>query len=177
MDALAPFRIPAAALKADEASYEWKLGTDFLALFDEEHEGIRGQFLVNMELFRDGTMTTLDFIIKGDVPTTCDRCTAAINLPIDADYQLIVKYGNPADSTDEIVLVDPDAPDLNVGKYIYDFILLSVPISHRLQDCEQMDPSPCDNSILHYLNQLPEMDTPNGDDSSPWDELKKVTDN
>lgn len=37
MDALAPFRIPVATLKGDEAYYEWTLGPDFLASFDEHH--------------------------------------------------------------------------------------------------------------------------------------------
>ena len=50
MDALAPFRIPAAVLKADEATYNWELGPDFLAIFDNEHELVKGQFLIEMNL-------------------------------------------------------------------------------------------------------------------------------
>ncbi len=42
-------------LKADEASYEWKLGPDFLALFDEEHEGITGHFRSSLwNFYREG---------------------------------------------------------------------------------------------------------------------------
>ena len=142
MDALAPFRIPAAILKADEASYEWKLGPDFLAIFDEEHEGITGHFEVHMELHREG------------------------------------KHGDPADSTDEVVFIDSDSSDLNVGQHIYDFILLSVPISHRIPDCDQMENSPCDTSILTYLSQNQVDEMPKGDKSeSPWDDLKKQIDN
>jgi len=177
MDALAPFRIPAATLKADEASYEWKLGPDFLAIFDEEHEGIKGSFLVNMDLFREGGFVTLEFVVQGRIETTCDRCMVPIDMPIEADYQIIIKYGDPSDSTDEVLFVDPDSPDLNVGKHIYDFILLSVPISHRIPGCEQMENSPCDTSILTYLSQNKVDEAPGGQDDSPWDDLKKVIDN
>lgn len=177
MDALAPFRIPAAALKADEATYEWKLGSDFLSLFDAGHEGINGEFDVTMELLREGGMTTLEFFIQGVVPTTCDRCMAPIQLEIDAEYQMIVKIGDPEESNDEVIFVDPDSPDLNVANHIYDFILVSVPISHRIPDCEQLDPSPCDRSVLDYLaKNQDEMQIP-GDTTSPWDKLKNVTDN
>ena len=178
MDALAPFRIPAAILKADEASYEWKLGPEFLNLFDEEHEGVQGQFLVNMDLHREGGIAILEFIVQGMVDTTCDRCMVPIKMPIESDYQMIVKYGNPADSTDEVVFVDPDSPDLNVGKHIYDFILLSVPISHRIPGCEKLEDSPCDTSIISYLSQH-QVDDPTTRDEgdSPWDDLKKVIDN
>ena len=167
MDALAPFRIPAAILKADEASYEWKLGPDFLAIFDEEHEGITGHFEVQMELN-----------VHGIVDTTCDRCMVPIKMPIESDYQMVVKHGDPADSTDEVVFIDSDSSDLNVGQHIYDFILLSVPISHRIPDCDQMENSPCDTSFLTYLSQNQVDEMPKGDKSeSPWDDLKKQIDN
>ncbi len=178
MDALAPFRIPAAILKADEASYEWKLGPDFLAIFDEEHEGITGHFEVHMELHREGGLTTLEFNVQGIVDTSCDRCMVPINMAIESDYQMVVKHGDPADSTDEVVFIDSDSSDLNVGQHIYDFILLSVPISHRIPDCDQMENSPCDTSILTYLSQNQVDEMPKGDKSeSPWDDLKKQIDN
>jgi uncharacterized metal-binding protein YceD (DUF177 family) len=177
MDALAPFRIPVATLKDDEASYSWELGPDFLAIFDEEHDPITGHFSVEMKLERSAGIAGLDFSVNGIVNTTCDRCSVSIDMPINADYQIIIKFGDPVDSTDEIVFIDPDSPDLNVGQHIYDFILLSIPISHRIPDCERMEKSPCDLTILSYLseNQLDENNP--GDDESPWDELKKVIDN
>jgi len=177
MDALAPFRLPAAVLKADEASYEWKLGTPFLSLFDEGHEGIDGQFLVNLELHREGGIINVDIIIEGYVDTICDRCSVAIKMPIEADYQMIINFGDPGNSTDEVIFVDSDSQELNVGKHIYDFILLSVPISHRVPGCESLEIPPCDMSILSYLSTNQVDDLTQGDEKSPWDDLKKVIDN
>ena len=178
MDVLAPYRIPAAILKRDSASYEWDLDQKFLALFDEEHEGINGQFLVKMELSREGGVVALVFIVTGSVDTSCDRCLAPIQMPIDSEYEMLINYGDPEDSTDEVLFIPHDLQKLDLGKHIYDFILLSVPISQRVRDCEQMENSPCDISVLNYLkeNQIEEM--PKGEDKgSLWDDLKNVIDN
>jgi uncharacterized metal-binding protein YceD (DUF177 family) len=178
MDALAPFRIPVATLKADEASYEWELGPEFLTIFDDEHEPVDGQFTVGMELHRAAGIATLEFAINGSINTTCDRCLVPIKLPIVAEYQLVVKFGDPNESTDEVVFMGPEAPDLNVGQHIYDFILLSIPISHRIPDCENLENSPCDTSILSYLAENEKNNDSGGDDDeNPWNELKKVIDN
>lgn len=178
MDALAPFRIPIATLKADEASYEWELGPDFLAIFDDEHEPLSGHFSVKMNLHRAGGIVNLDFLVQGTVQTHCDRCLASIQMPVKVEYQLIVKYGEPAESTDEVIFVNPDIPNLNVGKHIYDFILLSIPISQRIPNCESMENSPCDTSVLAYLskNQIEE-NSGERNDTPPWDELKKAIEN
>ena len=178
MDALAPFRIPIATLKADEASYNWELGPEFLALFDEDHEPINGRFTVDMELHKAGGITTLQFSVNGSYHAICDRCTASILIPVSGDYQMIVRIGDPSESTDEVVFMDPEASQLNVGKHIYDFILLSIPISQRIANCESMDDSPCDQSVLSYLFQIKNMENPGpGSDISPWDDLKKVIEN
>ncbi len=178
MDPLAPFRIPLATLKADEASYEWELGPEFIAIFDDEHEPVNGQFSVSMEFHRAAGIATLEFIVDGSINTSCDRCLVPIVIPIEAEYQLVVKFGDPNESTDEVVFMEPEAPDLNVGQHIYDFILLSIPISHRIPGCEKIENPPCDMSVLSYLIENENKTNSNGDDDeSPWNDLKKVIDN
>ncbi len=178
MDALAPFRIPAATLKADQATFDWKLGPEFLAIFDDQHETEKGLFTVTMELQRTAGITTLYFVIQGQVDTPCDRCTAAIQLPVNGKYQLIVKFGDVAETTDEVVFVDPESLALNVGPHIYDFILLSIPISRRIPGCDTSENPPCDMTVLSYISLKNDIDQPDGDDDdSPWEDLKKVIDN
>jgi uncharacterized protein len=178
MDALAPFRIPVASLKADEARYSWELGPDFFKLFDDEHETEKGKFTIGMDLKRTGTVTTLEFNISGLVETSCDRCLAPIEMPIGGIYEIIVKFGDPAETTDEVVFVDPDTNGLNVGQLIYDFVLLSIPISRRIPGCEEMNNRPCDMTILSYLAEDKDhKNTGQGGDDSLWEDLRKVTDN
>ena len=177
MDALAPFRIPVASLKSDYARYSWELGPDFFRLFDDEHETEKGTFNVEMVLLRTGTVTTLTFTVNGVVQTTCDRCLIPIEMPIEGNYEIIVKFGDPSLTTDEVIFIDPEASELNVGQHVYDFVLLSIPISRRIPGCESMDNPPCDMTILSYLSETKEQNENPGSDDSLWEDLRKVTDN
>lgn len=176
MDALAPFRIPPSALQADEASFEWDPGPEFFAAIDDQHPAPNGQFHVDLLMERTGGVVTLEFTITGNVTELCDRCNAPIRIPVQESYEIIVKHGNPADSTDEVIYIDPETPGLKVEKIVYDFILLSIPIRHRIADCDQLDPAPCDQTILQYLQNNPPLESGN-ETSSLWDDLKKVIDN
>lgn len=178
MDALAPFRIPVARLKEEKARYDWELGPDFFRLYDDEHETEKGRFKVSMDLDRTGTVTTLAFHIEGIVETPCDRCLAMIEMPILGDYEILVKFGDPKDTTDEVIFVDPDANGLDVGKHIYDFTLLSIPITRTIPGCETSVNPPCDMTVLAYLSKINDNNnSTQGDDDSLWGDLRKVIDN
>jgi uncharacterized metal-binding protein YceD (DUF177 family) len=64
-----------------------------------------------------------------------------------------------------------------VAQLVYDFALLSIPITHRLEGCESMDPSPCDASVLDHLKKFEEERRSREKDGSPWDDLKNAFDN
>jgi uncharacterized protein len=177
MDALAPFRIPMSALKADSDSFDWEIGPPFFALFDDEHRPPAGQFKVELELERTGVLVTLEFKITGNITTTCDRCMVPIDLALINQFELIVKFGDPDNSTDEVIYLDPDSPGLNVAKSIYDFILLSIPISHRIPNCESLENPPCDMSILHYLKEHKIEEAPPENSGPLWDQLRNAIDN
>jgi uncharacterized metal-binding protein YceD (DUF177 family) len=177
MDAMAPFRISIASLKADESNYHWELNQDFLKLFDDEHDTEKGQFTVSLTLQRSGTVTTMNFDITGMVETNCDRCTAPINLPLEGNYEIIVKFGDATQTTDEVIFVDPESNGLNVGQLIYDFILLSIPFSRRIPGCETLSSPPCDMTVLNYLSETKAENKARDDTDSLWEDLKKITDN
>lgn len=177
MDAMAPFRIPIASLKADEAHYQWDLGPDFLQLFDDVHTAENGRFDVRLDMEKTSGISTLTFSITGIVNTICDRCLAPIELPVNGEYEIIVKFGDPTESTDEVIVLDPETSGLNVGSLIYDFILLSFPITRRIPGCETSEYPPCDFTVLQYLSEKNENDSPGNDDNSLWGDLRKAIDN
>ena len=178
MDAMAPFRIPIASLKADEAQYEWEVDSDFLRLFDDEHEAEKGRFTVNLDIKQLGGISTFTFLISGVIQAICDRCLAPIDMPVEGQYEIIVKFGDPNESTDEILFLDPDTNGINVGKHMYDFILLSVPITRRIPGCETSANPPCDMTVLSYLSKQDEIEKPSRQDDDPlWGDLRKAIDN
>lgn len=177
MDTLAPFRLPVTSLKADEGRYEWQLDQEFFRYFDDEHETEKGDFSVTMDLAHTGTITTLTFSVSGLVETACDRCLVPIKMPINGEYEIIVKFGNPDETNDEVIFVDPESSGLNVAKHIYDFVLLSIPIVRRIEGCTELQDRPCDMTILSYLSESKKEDIPPSGDDPLWGDLRKAIDN
>lgn len=174
MDALGAFRIPVSALRTELTAYSWELDQTFFRQFGPVDELPKGEFQVDLEITPMVGGGILDFFIKGRVHSLCDRCNAPIDLPVDADYQMILKFGDPDASTDEVIMIDPEASDFSVAQLVFDFSLLSVPISQTIQGCEKLDPPPCDQSIVSYLKNH---DASESDEESPWDDLKRIFDN
>jgi len=177
MDPLGAFRIPASALRAAESTYAWTLEPEFFNLLDEDHPAPEGQFRVFLVLRRLAGVVTLEIQVEGSWKAACDRCNAPVTIPVEGTYQVIVKTGDPRESTDEVIFLDPEATEFSVAQLVYDFALLTLPVSRKLEGCENMEPSPCDRTILDYLEKHDQGAGPDDTDDSPWNDLKNALDN
>jgi uncharacterized metal-binding protein YceD (DUF177 family) len=177
MDILGAFRIPVSALRADETAYSWTLEPEFFTTLDEDHPAPDGRFRARLVVHRTAGVATMDFLIEGEYNTACDRCTAPISMPVAGEYQVIVKTGNPDESTDEVIFLEPEETAFSVAQLVYDFALLSIPIMHRLDGCETMDPSPCDASVLVHLKKFEDESRSPEKGGFSWDDLKNAFDN
>lgn len=80
----------------------------------------------------------LNFQIAGTVIIPCDRCLDDMELPIETQDKLIVKFGKEyAEESDEIVIVPEEEGTINVAWFIYEFIALAIPIKH-VSCCRQV---------------------------------------
>jgi uncharacterized metal-binding protein YceD (DUF177 family) len=74
-------------------------------------------------------MFELDFVCKGWVEVDCDLTGERFQQPINANIDLIVKFGEEFNDENEELLIIPHAEyKLNVAQYIYEAIVLNVPI-------------------------------------------------
>ncbi|MDE5655651.1 MAG: DUF177 domain-containing protein, partial [Muribaculaceae bacterium] len=61
----------------------------------------------------------------------CDRCLDTMDFPIDADYHIMVKYGDDYnDDSDEILEIPQSDAYINVAYMLYDTVALAIPIKH-----------------------------------------------
>lgn len=102
------------------------------------------QFFVNMESadIHDADLTVnltvthkhdlyqLAFHVAGTVTLICDRCLDDLILPIEADYDINVKYGADYDETDDLLIIPETDNYLNVSYMIFDTASLAIPIKH-----------------------------------------------
>ncbi len=176
MDGLQAFSIPLKGLRTGVRSFRYAIGRAFFDVF--EHSPIRdGKIEVQVELEKQPGMLILHFDFAGTVKTECDRCLANIDLPVEGRERLLVKFGEEDPASDPEVAVLPLHADvLNLGEFIYEFIILSVPMI-KTYDCESADPRPCDLKMLRYLGSETENEA--GDEGktegggSIWDQLRE----
>lgn len=172
--------------------YEYDLTVDdaFFARFSGAPIG-RCAVDVHLTLDRRGREMTLDFALAGTIGTDCDRCLASIDLPVEDRHQLVVKFNPEVDEPTEegdLVYLHPDTAELDLAPYVYEMVLLALPMI-RTYDCRSgQPPYPCDEDLLDRIDALDEgpaaasvpTDTDreaNAKPSSPWDVLKNLNNN
>jgi len=169
---LVPFTIPLVGSKKGITSFHISCGDDFLACFPESPFQ-RGELELDLTLDKRTDMYLCRFEFTGRLATSCDRCTADILLPIEGDYELVIKMGETFEEDEEVVVITQDMAEINVGRFFYEFVVLSVPVSHTY-DCEDEDPSPCNLEILSILEaqrEIPETESPEEGMDNPFRDI------
>lgn len=127
MNILKHYSIPWKGLKNGAHHFDFEVDDRFFKAFEES--GILGgnaKVSVNME--KSATMLMLDFSITGTVTVECDRCLEDLALPVDYSGALKVKFSDEIEDYDgEVMWINPADGELQLGQYIYESILLSLP--------------------------------------------------
>jgi uncharacterized metal-binding protein YceD (DUF177 family) len=150
MNPFVAYSIPIQGLKTGIHHYKFVLDSAFFSNFEESPiTECSLQYAVKLDKRPD--MLLFDFEMEGYVNAECDRCTAEIELPIDTQRQLIVKYGDAEGETeDEVVFIHPETSSFNLAPYLYEFAVLALPITNTY-DCQSEQNPPCNFEVLDYL--------------------------
>ena len=180
MDPLITYSIPVKGLHNGIHQFEFQIDRLFFENF--EHSPIaESDVQLKLEFDKRSDMYVLQFELEGTVRTQCDRCAADIDLPVSDSQRLLVKFSLEEEPEEaEVIFINPEAQQLNVAKYIYEFVCLAVPL-FKVYDCENDDPRPCNEEALRYLSnggQTGEEAEEEEKEANPiWDELKKLSNN
>jgi uncharacterized metal-binding protein YceD (DUF177 family) len=108
--------------------FEYELGPDFFALFDQPLVE-QGNLHAEVELLKTERLMTLNFHITGTVRLTCDRSLDEFDQPLDIDEQLLVRFGDEAKELDDNVLqITPETQTLPLAQHLHDYIGLALPM-------------------------------------------------
>ncbi len=178
MDPLIQYSLPVRGLRVGAHRFDFQIDNEFFLQF-EDSPVKEGAVEMSLTLDKRPDMFVLEFDFEGIVQTDCDRCLAQINLPVKDTQQLIVKFSESEEAEDaDVIYVHPEIQQLNVAKYIYEYIILAMPMI-RVYDCENDPNRPCNQEMLQYLQNgnaeaAPEITT----ESNPiWEALKNLNKN
>jgi uncharacterized protein len=167
------YTIQFAGLSLGEHKYEFSAKDRFFESF-EFSEIRKGDVKVSLNLLKQSTMMVLEFSIGGTVKVNCDLCTEEFDLPLSGEYRLIVKVGGheSGDEDDDIITVAANEHELELSQYIYEYIVLSIPIK-RVHPPDAKGKSTCDPEMLKKLKgYIIDSDTTESDPR--WDKLKNI---
>ncbi len=179
MNNLKQFSIVFTGLKIGKHQFEYKIEKSFFDEFDYSPIKI-GELNVDLAFNKQETMFVLDFLIKGNVRLTCDRCNDEFDYPIHSDEKLIFKLGEEEfENSDDVIVLTHQEHQINVASYIYEFIVLSIPFVHIHPDLENGD-SGCNKEALAILKKLSideKASNPEVIEDPRWEALKKLRGN
>tara|TARA_R110000868_G_scaffold33567_11_gene121682 strand:- start:1476 stop:2015 length:540 start_codon:yes stop_codon:yes gene_type:complete len=175
MKPLKEFTIPFVGLKIGKHNFEYNVKQAFFEYFEyEDFNDVNVK--VDVVLEKKTTLLELHFKISGFVNVNCDLTNEPYNQTIENDFDLVVKFGDEYNDENVDILIIPHGTyEVNIQQYVYELIVLSVPIKRIHPGVED---GTLDSEILNKLEELsPKLKDKKDkeEETDPrWNTLKKL---
>lgn len=119
--------IPFVGLKTGSHTFQFTVSNAFFEEF--EYSIIHsGTVHVDLVLEKKETMMIGVFSCEGEVATHCDRCNDPLDVFIKGSFRLIFKQGTDLSDDESLIVLPPEAFELDVSPYIYELITVFLPV-------------------------------------------------
>ncbi len=174
MNNLKAYLIPFIGLKIGKHQFDYQVDNTFFAHFDYD-EFNDASVKVNIILEKKSTLLELEIKHKGTVNVPCDVSGEEFDLAIKGNLKLVVKFGDAFNDENEELLIVPHGEfQINVAQYIYESIVLSVPL-------RRIHPGVKDGSLTDVIEKLEALAPKENKESEQkneidprWENLKKL---
>ena len=132
---------------------------------------------VQLQLVQYDKLYELMFHLTGSDLCECDVCLEEFNLPVDAEYKLLIKVSEAENyDDDEIIYITDKVIEYDLSSYLYDSLMLAVP---QRRVCEMSGTKQCNKEVIAKLEQLNQpLEDEETDNTNPtWDKLKNMFNN
>ncbi|XCF06421.1 DUF177 domain-containing protein [Tamlana crocina] len=151
MKPLKEFTIPFVGLKLGKHHFDYKIEQAFFEHFEyDDFNDVN--VTVDLVLEKKTTLLELHFKISGWVNVNCDLTNEPYNQNIENEFTLVVKFGDEYnDEYTDILIVPHGTFEINIQQYIYEMIVLAVPLKRTHPGIED---GTLDSDILKRLEEL-----------------------
>jgi len=151
------FEIAWQGLKPGEHLYQYELDDRFINQKDTTHDFKNLHALVNLRFDKKSNFFLLHFDIDGTITAPCDRCGDEFELQLWDEFDLMIKLvGEDVEDTVEdadAVFIPRNQTVLDLSDWMYEFIMLSVPLQKVHPDDENGEPG-CNPQALGLLQSM-----------------------
>ena len=111
-----------------KSDFTFELSQSFFELFDIEQDFENPNIIATIILEKKSTMLELEIQLKGTITVPCDLTGELFEQEISNKAELIVKFGDVFDDTDnEIWIIPREEYQINIAQILYELAMLSVP--------------------------------------------------
>lgn len=183
MNALREYNINIAGLENKRYTYDFESNDAFFAALEQDLIE-KGTVQTHLALDKSETMIRLDFHITGTVEQTCDRSLDSYDQPVETNQMMLLKFGDHNEElSDEIELIERNTATINVARYIFEFLSLSLPMKRLHPRFRSEDDTDDDltGTLVYQSDSSANVDTDDDDSTTDidprWAALRKLSDN
>ncbi len=174
------FEIAFVGLKPGVHQFNYELDDQFF-IEKEAQDFANAKTNVTLSLEKNTGFMLLKFEVGGKADVTCDRCGNPLTMDLWDEFKMLVKLvDNPEEMNDQeedpdVFYISRNESHLQVGDWIYEFVMLSVPMQ-KMCSLEEMGGPKCNVEVLEKLKQM-EIKHNEHNAQNIWKGLDKFKDN
>jgi uncharacterized metal-binding protein YceD (DUF177 family) len=168
------YAVRISGLGEGDHNFSFELDWEFFELF-EHSEISRGNVRAEVILEKKTGVFSLHFSLRGQVEVVCDRCLEDFMMDVSATDTIFLKMGEtPGEVEDDVLIIERDDHEIEVGQYMYEFIMLALPYQKFHPEDSEGNPA-CNQEMLKKLNaHRSEEPDDKGTTDPRWDVLKDI---
>ena len=126
---LRKFDIKIQSLSNNEHKFRFEFNQDLFDFFSHENEIINTNGICEVSLIKSDLMLDVKFSIDGQTDLICDRTLKKFTYSLNSDKKILFKFGEEdQELSEEMVVIDRNKSKINMGKFIYEFFILELPV-------------------------------------------------
>ncbi len=177
MSKLNEYSIHFTGLKEGKHEFIFHIKKDFFSEFPNEDIN-DADINVKVNFEKNARYLALDFSLKGNVQTTCDRCLDNLKIDIDYSPSLHVNFGDEnSDLTDidDVMTLSRSEEKLELAKHLFDYIMINMPIQRVHSDYSEQYEG-CNPEMIKQIEkyELGESSDNEGEIDPRWEKLKNL---
>ena len=126
---LRKFDIKIQSLSNNEHKFRFEFNQGLFDFFSQENEIINTNGICEVSLIKSDLMLDVKFTIDGQTDLICDRTLKKFTYSLNSDKKILFKFGEEdQELSEEMVVIDRNKSKINMGKFIYEFFILELPV-------------------------------------------------
>ena len=168
------YAVRISGLGEGDHDFSFDLDRQFFVLF-EHPEISNGNVHAEVILEKKPGVFSLHFSLEGKVEVLCDRCLEKFMTDVSTTQTIFVKMGEtPGEIEDDVLIIGRDDHEIEVGQYLYEFIMLALPYQ-KVHPDDSEGHSTCNPEMLKQLNAHRTKEPEREEKIDPrWDALKGI---